>query len=290
MDLRVLGWGDNVVDKYINRGIMYPGGNALNFAVYAKMLGANSAYLGVFGNDDEADYIKHVLHELGVKTDFCRTEQGENGYARVVLENNNRVFLGSNKGGISAEKPVILDERDLEYIKDFDLVCTSINSHLDREIPKLKNIGAAVAYDFSVKGTPNLYRKLCEHIEFGIISCGDMTVEEMKLEIEKLHGFGARYVLATRGEHGSHFSDGSQVYYQEAYRVKAKDTLGAGDSYLTAFLLNYLSFKKKYYGKGEVPKEEREKGIRHSMDAAAKFAAKNCMIDGAFGFAREYSK
>lgn len=31
--MKVLGLGDNVVDKYENLGIMYPGGNSLNFAV-----------------------------------------------------------------------------------------------------------------------------------------------------------------------------------------------------------------------------------------------------------------
>ena len=39
MEIRVLGFGDNVVDKYEHEGIMYPGGNCLNFAVYARMIG-----------------------------------------------------------------------------------------------------------------------------------------------------------------------------------------------------------------------------------------------------------
>lgn len=30
MSISVLGIGDNVVDKYLHSGIMYPGGNALN--------------------------------------------------------------------------------------------------------------------------------------------------------------------------------------------------------------------------------------------------------------------
>ncbi len=34
--MKVLGLGDNVVDKYENLGIMYPGGNSLNFAVLQK--------------------------------------------------------------------------------------------------------------------------------------------------------------------------------------------------------------------------------------------------------------
>ncbi|MDI8993119.1 YdhR family protein, partial [Salmonella enterica subsp. enterica serovar Anatum] len=42
--------GDNVVDKYLHSGIMYPGGNALNFAVYAKLADIPSAFMGAFGN------------------------------------------------------------------------------------------------------------------------------------------------------------------------------------------------------------------------------------------------
>lgn len=34
--MKVLGIGDNVVDKYVHLRMMYPGGNALNFSVFAK--------------------------------------------------------------------------------------------------------------------------------------------------------------------------------------------------------------------------------------------------------------
>ena len=44
--MKVLGLGDNVVDKYENLGIMYPGGNSLNFAVLQK-LGHESSFMGV---------------------------------------------------------------------------------------------------------------------------------------------------------------------------------------------------------------------------------------------------
>lgn len=48
MSISVLGIGDNVVDKYLHSGIMYPGGNALNFAVYAKLADIPSAFMGAF--------------------------------------------------------------------------------------------------------------------------------------------------------------------------------------------------------------------------------------------------
>ena len=46
--MRVIGIGDNVCDKYEHLKTMFPGGQALNFSVYAKMLGADASYMGVF--------------------------------------------------------------------------------------------------------------------------------------------------------------------------------------------------------------------------------------------------
>ena len=45
MSLKVLGIGDNVCDKYLHTAVIYPGGNALNIAVFARELGHESAYL-----------------------------------------------------------------------------------------------------------------------------------------------------------------------------------------------------------------------------------------------------
>ena len=53
--VKVLGLGDNVCDIYLNERTMYPGGQAVNFAVYAGMLGVKSDFMGVFGNDAIAD-------------------------------------------------------------------------------------------------------------------------------------------------------------------------------------------------------------------------------------------
>ena len=70
--LRVLGIGDNVCDVYLHRGIMSPGGQALNFAVYAKKLGAAPDFMGVFGNDAVAEHVKKTLDSLGVGRTHCR--------------------------------------------------------------------------------------------------------------------------------------------------------------------------------------------------------------------------
>ena len=61
--IKVLGLGDNVVDKYMHIKTMYPGGNALNIAVLARLSGIEVGYLGVFGDDEAA---KHVIKQFQI--------------------------------------------------------------------------------------------------------------------------------------------------------------------------------------------------------------------------------
>ena len=63
--MRVLGIGDNVADHYLNTNVIYPGGNAFNFAAFARLLGAEADYLGVFGKGNlpcNAENNMHVVH------------------------------------------------------------------------------------------------------------------------------------------------------------------------------------------------------------------------------------
>ena len=117
MKTRVIGIGDNVCDKYYPAKIMYPGGQAMNFSIYAKMLGADAAYMGVFGRDEVADHVIRTLDELGVDHSRCRQYDGENGYAKVRLVDGDREFIMSNKGGIVNEHPLELTKEDLDYIR-----------------------------------------------------------------------------------------------------------------------------------------------------------------------------
>ena len=121
--MRVIGIGDNVCDKYEHLRLMFPGGQAANFAVYAGMLGAESAYMGVFKRDEVAEHVIATLDELQVEHSRCRQYEGENGYARVTLVDGDRVFLGSNKGGVLKENPLNLDVEDLGILKHL-IMCT----------------------------------------------------------------------------------------------------------------------------------------------------------------------
>lgn len=140
-NLKILAIGDNVADKYLSRKKMYPGGQSFNTAVYATFNKMESAYLGKFGNDLVARHNCEVLEELSIDNSHSRHFVGENGYAQVTLKNNDRVFLGSNKGGIAKEHPFNFNDDDMNYIKEFALIYTNLNSYIEDDLPFLNRAG-----------------------------------------------------------------------------------------------------------------------------------------------------
>ena len=70
---RLLAIGDDVCDKYLSRGKMYPGGQAVNTCAYAVMNGVEAAFLGKFGSDEVAQCLKDTLDQLGIDRSRCRS-------------------------------------------------------------------------------------------------------------------------------------------------------------------------------------------------------------------------
>ncbi len=279
--IRAIGIGDNVVDKYIHTRIMYPGGNALNFSVYANMLGYQTAYLGTLGSDTAAAHIEKVLTELNVDISRCRHVEGENGFARVSLVDGDRVFLKGNQGGVQKEHPIVLSEDDMTYIKSFDIVHTSCYSYnMENEIVRFKEAGISVSYDFSNHFNETLMEKVCPHVDFSCFSCSHLNDQEIRELLLHAHLLGGGIALGTAGSRGAILYDGADYYHQSPDTVQAIDTLGAGDSFITAFVLNYIVQSRKSEGKAEV--------IVESLKRGAAFAAQNCMVCGAFGYGLNY--
>ena len=163
--IRVLGLGDNVCDVYLHTGIMYPGGQALNFAVYAASLGAQADYMGVFGSDAVAAHVKAVLDRKQIGRSHCRTFEGENGYARVTLKDGDRTFRGSNRGGVLQTHPIFLDAEDLSYDAGFDVIYTTNNGFTDGLRQPDDDHFAGKQRHFPVRRL--VYRQLCYQGYYG---------------------------------------------------------------------------------------------------------------------------
>ena len=282
--IRVLGFGDNVVDKYEHIKTMYPGGNAVNFAVFAKQLGVErSAYMGIFGSDAEAEHVIASLTEEGVELMACRQVIGPNGAARVTVnpEDGDRIFLGSNEGGIRGDMLYALDRFTLEYVKGFDLVHSGNYCFTERELPKIKAAGVPISFDFSDDSTDEYYERIAPYVDYAFMSCGDMTLEQTRERLAKVKALGPKIVCASRGSEGSIAYDGKEFYVQGIKPVENMvDTMAAGDSLLTAFLVGYVSRTKAG--------EDGPDVIRECLDQAAAFASHTCGLAGSWGHGKKY--
>ncbi|MEM1484284.1 PfkB family carbohydrate kinase [Oscillospiraceae bacterium PP1C4] len=295
--IKALGIGDNVVDKYMHISTMYPGGNALNFAAYAKLFGAETGYMGSFGDDEAAKHVYSVMQELKIDLTHCRFCKGENGYAEVKLESGDRVFIGSNQGGINKNNPMVISELDSEYIKGYDIVHTSIFSYIEEQLPVIRKCAGFISMDFSDRYTEEYLKRCAQYIDCACLSCSDMKDEDIVDLMKLVVQFGCKHiVIATRGARGALVMVDGKLYEQSPCLVKAKDTMGAGDSFITCFLINYVGLMKDAVG---FSKESGDKGIttiseyqdsvvKVSLYKAAVFSAENCQKDGAFGHGKQF--
>lgn len=283
-DYKIIAVGDNVCDKYLSRGKMYPGGQCVNTCVYAKLNGARTAYLGKYGSDQVAECVRDTLKQIGIDDSRCRRHEGENGFALVTLKGNDRVFLGSNKGGIAREYGYDFTEEDFAYIRNFDLIYTNLNSCIEDDLKSLKGTGVAIAYDFSTRWTDEYLEKVCPYVTVAILSCAHLTREEREQEMRKVQSYGVQVVLGTVGEDGSYvlYKD-SFLYVPAVHADDVIDTMGAGDSYFAAFLCSLLETSET--GAVVEGSEERMKErLEEAMKKGAAFAAKMCAKEGAFGY------
>lgn len=272
---QLLAVGLNMADIYVDEGKMYPGGNEVNVAVYAQRLGFSSGFLGVFGDDEMAGCIKNVLEKESVDLRRCRYVSGETGRAIVRLIDGERTFSGGNNGGVTGSHPVRIQPEDIPYIQQYDVITTSRYGRLPvEEVINLCNAGRPVAYDFSAE-EPELLEQLARHLTYAIFSCADKSEEAARRQLVRSHELGCPYSIATLGAEGSILYDGNTWYFQPAVPANVIDTMGAGDSFITAFLL--------YHRKMQACTDHVE-AIRIAMKKGAEFASETCRRNGAIGY------
>ncbi|WP_251038171.1 PfkB family carbohydrate kinase [Paenibacillus albidus] len=178
---------------------MYPGGNALNFSVFAKEEGVDAAFIGVFGDDEEAQHVQNTLRKLEIDISHCRYHTGENGCARVTLQDGERVFLGSNEGGVTRLHPIMLSEDDKEYIRGFDIIHTGLYSHTGHLLSELNTLGIPLSFDFSDDFEHEQVERYIRNADYAFFSCSHLTDEETQHFIRANRKRESQVLIATRG-------------------------------------------------------------------------------------------
>ncbi|MDO4264884.1 MAG: PfkB family carbohydrate kinase [Eubacteriales bacterium] len=265
--MKLIAIGDNVTDCYVDEGVYFPGGNAVNVAVNCKKNGAEAvAYIGVLGDDENAAWIEKSLREEGVELSRIRRVYAHSAKPRVYLKDGDRVFGRGPRDSCQHLFAIRIVEEDLAVIRGYDVCHTSCYSNLEYELPLLSET-LKVSFDFSDRRDEAYLERVCPYISYAFFSGADLSEEECIALMEKAHALGTAVTGVTRGGQGSLFYDGKRLYRQGICRVEAVDTMGAGDSFIAGFLTKYTDT------------EDMETALHY----AAERAAATCMVRGGFG-------
>lgn len=279
--MKLIGIGDNTIDDYEHIRTLFPGGNALNVPVYASKLGCESAYLGVFGSDAAARHMQDTLAETGVDISHCCHADGPSGRASLSIEDGERVFTGSNGGGVRRSVSMAFIFEHIDYLQSFSIAHTSTYSYMDDHLARLQPLLPLLSYDFSDDFDTAHALSLCEYVDIAFFSCAEWTKAASMDLLENAVSKGCGLALATRGPQEAMLFDGQSWFRQAPHAVTPIDTLGAGDAFISGFLVSYMTGKAA---------SDTQHGplIENALDNAAAFAAEICQLQGAFGHGLRY--
>jgi fructoselysine 6-kinase len=262
--MRVVGVGDNTVDKYLHLRKMFPGGNAVNVPVLAHRYGHHGSYIGCLGNDRLGQLIFTALKTEDIDVSHCRIVDGPNAYCEVTIMDGERVF-GDYTIGVRDQLEI--NAEDLAFIQTHDLTHTSIYSSIETDLPRLHDSSTMLSFDFSMEWDKSYLLETLPYVDIALLSHSNSEQEEVTNLLNWLYLHGPKMILLTLGQFGAYAYNGKEIKYQEPIEMEVLDSLGAGDAFAACFMTETLEGKP----------------IDIALGKAAQAAAETCNHYGAFG-------
>ncbi len=248
--MKIACFGENCVDINYIDGVIMPGGNCLNAAVYCSQLGHEAAYVGTVADDRYGNLIISSLDHFQVDHSMVKIVHGETGRSACRLVNGDRTLTMENGGGVIYTDPIVVDESYLAYFKTFDLIHANYWAYLDSELEKIKaNTGIPICYDFSQAWDEQKIASASRFADYMLFSerkdlDQDANLMMMKKSVDQ---FGIKMGIVTFGTEGAYVYNGKELFFKEPYNVAggAIDTTGCGDSWISGFITTYIENMKR---------------------------------------------
>ena len=207
----------------------YPGGKGLNQSIALARAGAEVYHAGCVGGDD--DILRKILAESNVNIDYIRECEECTGQAIIQVDKSaeNSIFLyhGAN---FSVEKEYIDEVMENFGEGDVLLLQNEINN-LPYLVKKGKSRGMKIFLN------PSPFNDVIKEIDLNDIFCLILNKTESECfdNDDFLGMVKSKYpelrVVLTLGKNGSVYQYKNTSIRQNAYRVNAVDTTGAGDTF-----------------------------------------------------------
>ena len=264
----LLGIGDNTVDIYVDKGLEFPGGNAVNVAVFSKRLGGDASYLGCVGDDDRARLLVDSLEAEGVDVSRVRRLSEPNSWSRIRHNGNDRVFDGSHR---ITRTEYNLAADDFDFIALHDHCHSSVYSGLEDALPEIGRAAKCFSFDFSDQFSDTYIALVAPHIDIGFLSGAQLSLDECRRLASLFDSLGCRTTVITRGPEGAVGFRNGQAIFSQPSPGRVVDTLGAGDGFIAGFLV------ARHSGSS----------FQECLNSGSRNAAKACSEQGAFGYATQ---
>lgn len=238
------------------------GGAPANVAGAVAKLGGKSKFITKLGEDAFGDHILECFHACHIDTSaILRTKDADTSLAFVSLANDgNRDFMFYRRH--CADKQLAADEIQADALKDCGILHFCSVSLIEAPIKYAhkKLIDMAIQEGVSISFDPNLRLSLWEDEEALRSSVKEFMVyaDILKISDEELSfisGYDTieealpfffehrcKYLIYTMGKDGAtiYHKDGT-VIHDDGFCVNVRDTTGAGDSFIGAFLYQLLA-------------------------------------------------
>jgi fructoselysine 6-kinase len=234
--MRIASVGDNCVDVY--RQEEFVGGNSVNVAVHAARLKIRASYVGAVGDDHYGAVILNQIAAQGVDTSHVKTLPGNSAVTQVELVNGERVF-GDYDPGVTASFK--LDEEDIDFLAGHDIVVSALWGMVEDDLWRIKARGTAIAFDFATKLDDPVIDKAIPHVDYAFFAYDGEEEDFIRNYMKTIHARGPKQVITTRGDRGSIAYDGKHFFTFGIVPCQVVDTMGAGDSYIAAYLKGVIS-------------------------------------------------
>lgn len=190
-----------------------PGGKGANQALAAARLGGHVSMIGCVGRDDYGRRAKANLRQHRVGVAGVRGVARHTGVALICIDAAGRNLIAVAPGANSL----------VRASGTHDIVVTQLETPYRRPRAKMLMLNPAPAREVSLRGVDVV---IPNEIEAGQLT-GERQPDRAAARLRRM---GARRAIITLGERGV-WDDG----HRPAFRVKAVDTVGAGDWFVGAF-------------------------------------------------------
>lgn len=253
------------------------GGSALNVACNLANLDNEVSLVSRIGKDLYGNYILDFLKKHKVKS-YLVYDKENTGFSVILMKDGEKIALVS-KG--ASENLEVKDIKE-EYVKNSDvIIATSCGKNSFQIYKRLFELSKKYNKFFVFNPSISVIRR--ERNLLKIFKDAELIIlnDEEAKEITKKKSLNLaakvllkhfKRVIITLGKKGAIYFDEKNKIFQKAYKVKVVSTIGAGDSFTSAFVHYYF----------------KTRNIAEALKFANAYAAINVMNFGSVVEAKEH--